>query len=120
MRLYKPKRAPGENPILRSHFIHELCTYDHAGDLAEFIDDLADENLDGDNPFCLLAVELPHLTAGLTTLTSTGRLFFRSWLRRHGIDPDTGRMTVEGLRFFGECTSPASDEPGGQYKDYCP
>jgi hypothetical protein len=28
------------------------------------------------------------------------RLYFRAWLRTHGIDPDTGKMTLDGLAFF--------------------
>lgn len=109
----KPRRAPGESPILRKEFIRELAAQDHAGDLAEFIDDLADEQFDGPkNPFVVIAAELGHLVDSRAPdkVTPIGRHFFRSWLRHHGIDPDTGRMTVDGLAFFQACLDSGHDQ----------
>ena len=33
---------------------------------------------------------------------------YRAWLSRHGIDPDTGRMTEAGLALFKACIEGAS------------
>ena len=112
----KPKRLPGENPFLRLRFVAELRKHNHFGDLAAFIDDLADESLDIVNPYALLEAHLDdlvipadpprHRVARLTPVLGHG--FFRSWLRHHGIDPKTGKMTLAGLAFF---RSLAADHP---------
>ncbi len=102
----KSRRAPGENPVLRRHFVHELAAHDQAGDLAAFVDDLSDEHFEGTaNPFWLIGVEFYHLVDSRTLhkLTPTGRDFFRSWLRHHGIDPDTGNATLQGYDFLRRC-----------------
>ena len=50
----------------------------------------------------LLDVTLSDLLTSAGILTTLGRDFFRSWLEHHGIDPDTGKMTLDGLAFFEE------------------
>ncbi len=93
----KPKRAPGENPVLRRHFVHELLAADDAGELLPFLDGLAGHPAFIDVSLADLLSSGPRNTSPLTNL---GRQFFRSWLYEHGIDPDTGKMTLEGLVFF--------------------
>jgi hypothetical protein len=107
----KPKRFPGESPILRRHFIHELLAHDYAGDLEDFLADLFLAH-----PFSHAydprpAPDITHLLIDTSQrisrdylrhawLTELGRLYFWAWLQSHGIDPDTGRMTLKGFAFF--------------------
>jgi len=76
----KPKRLPGDNPLLYERFLAE-CR-ERAPHLPT--DAIA-------SPFAIYdrLAEAALLKAG-----------YRTWLRRHGIDPDTGKMTAEGFTLF--------------------
>src|SRR3989442_8086783 len=116
----KPKRAPGENPVLRRHFLHELLAHDHAGDLGAFLETL---RYNTDPGYHRLPLDLPDLVIDNNRrriardylrhveLTHVARIYFRAWLRVHGINPNTGEMTLDDLAFFEECTRPHPDEP---------
>ncbi len=68
----KPKRLPGDNPLLRR----------------AYADALAD---------ALVSPEHGSLTEDFPLNIGQD---YRAWLDEHGIDPDTGKMTLEGLAFF--------------------
>jgi len=66
----RPKRLPGDNPLLRRAFVAEQAADFEA-----------------------------HVGRPLTTRDELGKPY-HAWLRLHGIDPDTGKMTSSGLAFF--------------------
>ncbi len=69
----KPKRLPGDKPLLRRAFEEEM--YDEA------------------------KARDPEVIAVIMNGPYRDRRY-RQWLLEHGIDPDTGKMTLEGLAFF--------------------
>ncbi len=80
----KPKRLAGDNPILRRAFIAE-----QVGEFeAHFGTPLAARGV------------ADHFTSRLARGRDDLGEPYRVWLTARGIDPDTGRMTLDGLNFF--------------------
>jgi hypothetical protein len=69
----KPKRLPGDKPLLRRAFEEEM--YDEA------------------------KARDPEVVAVIMNGPYRDRRY-RQWLEEHGIDPDTGKMSLNGLAFF--------------------
>jgi hypothetical protein len=111
----KPKRAPGENPVFRTHFIRGLVAHDRVARLADILEPLRAELDPGYHKIPLELADLLHDTGQrgrdryALALTELGRDYFRAWLRLHGIDPDTGKMTRDGLTLFQDLTQPDDD-----------
>ncbi len=71
----KPKRLAGDNPTLRAAFDLEMR-------LRMF-------NLDVATNGASILLDIPRDDRA-----------YADWLREHGIDPETGKMTPHGLAFF--------------------
>jgi hypothetical protein len=97
--------------VLRAHFIaqlHRAVELDALGDCPDcsldelppissprlnFLLDFLTPHLEPVPFRSLRDHDLVDLLTGADVLTPLGRLYFRAWLRAHGIDPDTGRLS---------------------------